>query len=162
MKKLTDKQQAFATNKAAGLTHREAAIAAGYAINSAAVAATQLMARTDIKAAIKAAKKTVGFDADSKGDDAIDAKNAMPKASYSDPISFLEDVMNHKLLPLAMRADAAKQLLPYKHARIGEAGKKQNATDRAKEIANGGKKGDKHAFAKKEAPPLRVVNGGRQ
>lgn len=35
--------------------------------------------------------------------------------------------MNLATLPVAVRADAAKQLLPYMHARMGETGKKENA-----------------------------------
>ena len=119
MKKLTDKQQAFVANKAQGCTNRDAAISAGYAVGSASVAADKLMAMPAIRAALKVATKTAP---------GVDTKTVnaptMPRAKYGDPVTFLEDVMNHQQLPVAMRADAAKQLLPYKHARMGEAGKK--------------------------------------
>ncbi|WP_242163365.1 terminase small subunit [Lysobacter sp. M15] len=141
MTKLTDKQEAFAVNKAAGVPNREAAIAAGYAEGSADVAAHRLMQKPAIKAAIKAA---VGGKRAAPGV----TTPKMPRTKYADPVTFLEDVMNHGELPLAMRADAAKQLLPYKHARMGEVGKKQAKADNAKDIARG-----KHKFATKAAPP---------
>lgn len=141
MTKLTDKQQVFVTNKAAGVNNRDAAIAAGYAEGSADVAAHRLMKKPAIIAAIKAAKKsTPGGDAPT-----------MPKASYTDPLDFLADVMNHPQLPIAMRADAAFKMLPYKHARIGETGKKQTKKDNAAVIARG-----RHKFATKP-PPSNVV-----
>ena len=156
MGKLTDKQQAYARNRAAGVGKADSAIAAGYAPVSASVTASKLEARADIKAAIKAARKNLGKDeVNIAAETGLDRdKNTMPRAKYDDPIVFLEDVMNHKHLPVAMRADAAKQLLPYKHARIGEKGKKEKAKERAGEIAKGRGK-----FGTKEPPKLKVVGG---
>jgi phage terminase small subunit len=57
MTQFTEKQQAFVDNKSAGVTNREAAIAAGYASTAAAVTAAKLMRRPDINAAIKTASK---------------------------------------------------------------------------------------------------------
>jgi phage terminase small subunit len=154
MKKLTDKQQAFVTNKAQGCTNRDAAISAGYAVGSASVAADKLMAMPAIRAALKAA---------AKAPPGVETKTvnapAMPRAKYADPITFLEDVMNHQQLPVAMRADAAKQLLPYKHARMGETGKKQTKKENAQAIARGDvEQPRKNKFATREPPPrLSVV-----
>jgi phage terminase small subunit len=145
MTKLTDKQEAFVANKAAGVANREAAIAAGYAQGSADVAAHRLMQKPAIKAAIKAAG------GGKKGTRDVTTPK-MPRAKYSDPVTFLEDVMNHTELPIAMRADAAKQLLPYKHARMGETGKKEAKANNARAIARG-----KHKFAIKAAPPQLTV-----
>lgn len=63
-------------------------------------------------------------------------------------------------LPVAMRADAAKQLLPYKHARMGETGKKQTKKENAQAIARGDStKPTKPKLATKAPPPhLRVVS----
>lgn len=145
MTKLTEKQQAFVANKAAGVANREAAIAAGYAQGSADVAAHRLMQKPAIKTAIRAAgggkRAAPGV-----------TMPRMPRAKYADPVTFLEDVMNHAELPIGMRADAAKQLLPYKHARMGEVGKKQAKADNAKTIACGRSK-----FATKAPPQLTVV-----
>ena len=153
MTKLTEMQELFVTNKAAGVPNREAAIAAGYAQGSADVAAHRLMQKPAIKAAIKDATKTTP---------GVDAKTVnaptMPRAKYGDPITFLEDVMNHQQLPVAMRADAAKQLLPYKHARMGETGKKQTKKENAQAIARGNSaKPAKPKFATRAPPSLSVV-----
>lgn len=164
MSKLTEKQLSFAQNIAAGVKQREAAIAAGYAPSPAAVTASNLMARSDIKAAVARFKRehksgvTTPPDVDEGDLDNTEKRNKMPRAKYDDPIVFLTDLMNHKHIPLAMRADAAKQLLPYKHARIAEKGKKDTKVERAKAIAGGGVKSK---FATKTPPPLKLVNGGK-
>lgn len=147
MTELTKKQQAFATHKAAGCTNRDAAIAAGYAPGSAAQAGDRLAKHPAIRSAIKVATKTT-LGADTKTTNTP----TMPRAKYGDPITFLEDVMNHQQLPVAMRADAAKQLLPYKHARMGETGKKETKKEKAREISRG-----RHKFAPRVPPSLSVV-----
>lgn len=168
MKKLTEKQDQYARNRAAGVKQKEAAIAAGFSALTADKQASALERRDDIKKAIARYKKEMrsngmnptGVVVDEVADE-DSKKRQMPRAKYDDPIQFLEDLMNHKHMPVAMRADAAKQLLPYKHARIGEKGKKESAKDRAKEIASGGKGDGKPKFATKRPPPLKVVNGGK-
>lgn len=161
---LTEMQQQFVVNKAAGIKNKEAAIAAGYSAKTADTIASRMMQQPDIKKAIAKAKRGLKSGGQQPSEDLTeddlvdDKKRAMPKAHYADPIEFLTDLMNHKHMPVAMRADAAKQLLPYKHARIGEAGKKEKAKERAGEIARGGKDaGGKPKFATKTPPPLRVV-----
>lgn len=163
---LTEKQQQFAVNKAAGVKNKEAAVAAGYSAKTGDTIAARLMQRPDIKKAIAKAKRelksggqqpSAGF---GDGDLTDEKKRSMPKSHYADPIDFLTDLMNHKHMPVAMRADAAKQLLPYKHARIGEQGKKQNAKEAAQKIARAGNKaGGKPKFATKAPPPLKIVGG---
>lgn len=157
MPKFTDKQQAFIDGKAAGLKNAAAATAAGYASTSAAVTASQLLARDDVKRAVAAAKKrlrSAGAPSGKEDEDVVD-RNKMPKATYADAKEFLLDAMNHPLLPIAVRGDYAKALLPYQHGRVGETGKKQSQKERAKEITEAGK-GNK--FAPKTAPGGNVVN----
>lgn len=147
MTELTEKQQAFVTHKVAGCTNRDAAIAAGYAQGSAAQAGDRLTKHPAVRSAIKTATKaTPGVD--------IAPANVprMPREKYSDPKSFLLDVMNLAALPIAVRAVAAKQLLPYAHARMGETGKKATAKEKAQAIARG-----RHKFATKAPPVLRMV-----
>lgn len=153
MNKLTEKQRQFVTNKAAGVTNRDAAIAAGYAVAGAAVAADKLMRNPAIRTAIKAATKCVGVATPGA------EKNAMQRDSYDDPKTFLEDVMNHPHLPIAMRSDAAKQLLPYVHARLGETGKKEKAKENARQITAAGR----NKFAPIKSPPnMHVIRGGKE
>ncbi len=145
--KLTEKQHQFVINKVAGCTNRDAAVAAGYAVGSASAAADKLMAMPAIRAALKSAgKATPGVD--------IAPANVpnMPRDKYSDAKQFLIDVMNLAGLPIAVRADAAKQLLPYMHARIGEVGKKEAKKENARAIARG-----RHKFSTKAPPPLLAV-----
>ena len=149
MTKLTEKQQAFVANKAAGVTNRDAAIAAGYAVAGAAVAADKLMRNPAVRTAIKAASKSHSVDI------AAD-KQSMPRKHYANSMTFMLDVMNHPKLPTAMRMDAAKHLLPYQHARMGEQGKKDKAKERAHAVAK------KPRFRPKLPPHLTVVKGGRE
>jgi phage terminase small subunit len=161
MKKLTDKQQEFVNQRAHGVKPRAAAVAAGFSANSANVQASQLGARADIKAAITAAKKAMRANGVSvpKDEDEVDSKYAMPKSRYTDSKEFLVDAMNHKLLPINVRGEYAKALLPYQHARIGETGKKESAKERAHKVAGTGD-AKRNKFAPKSAPPaLRIVGG---
>ena len=147
MKQLTEKQRQFVSNKAAGCTNRDAALHAGYSVAAASSTADKLMAMPAIRAALKAAgKATPGVD--------MKPGNVptMPRDKYSDPKAFLLDLMNLATVPIAIRADAAKQLLPYMHARMGELGKKQAKADNARVIARGRSK-----FATKAPPQLTVV-----
>lgn len=146
MTHFTEKQQAFIASKAAGATHRDAAIAAGYSMASANVRASELMRRPDIKAAVKAAAKP----------GSVVITRDVPSKHYADSLQFMVDAMNNGQLPVAMRFEAAKALLPYQHARIGETGKKESAKDRARAIVGGQRRGK---FTPKGAPPhLRIVD----
>ena len=61
----------------------------------------------------------------------------------------MQAAYNDTTLPLGVRLEAAKQSLPYEHAKQGEVGKKQAKKDNADVIAKAGR------FATKEPP--RVV-----
>lgn len=145
MDNFTEKQRNFIVNKVAGVKNREAAIAAGYAPNAADVTAAKLLQKPSIKAAIKAAKAAEPMPP------VATPQSIMPRTQYADPMLFLEDVMNHAQMPLAVRLDAAKSLLPYKHPRMGELGKKASAKDRAEALTTSSR------FATKKPPTLHVV-----
>jgi phage terminase small subunit len=119
-KELTTKQREFVKNKAAGVANKEAAIAAGYSAASADVQAANMLARPHIKAAIKAAQQGVEV-----------RKGSGLRARYESPRDLMEDVMNNAHFPDALRIAAAKDLLPYFHAKMGEIGKKEKAKDTA-------------------------------
>lgn len=74
-------------------------------------------------------------------------------ATYDDPARFLAAVMNDSGTDVKVRTDAAKALMPYKHARIGEGGKKEQKQDEAKKIAG--------RFSQ-SAPPKLVAAGGKK
>lgn len=166
MRKFNEMQEQYIQNRAAGVRQRDAAVAAGYSALTADRQASAMERREDIKKAIAQAKRTlkkscqqVPGEKKAEEVDEIDKRRAMPRSKYADPIDFLTDLMNHKHMPVAMRADAAKQLLPYKHARIAEKGKKETKKERATEMSQAGKPGAKPKFSTKQPPPLRVVGG---
>lgn len=141
MKKITSKQQAFIDNKLAGCTNRDAAIAAGYSVSAASSTADKLMQHPTVRAALKAAGKVAPGGSAPR----------LPREHYDDPKDMLLDVMNMGALPIAVRADAAKQLMPYMHARVGEMGKKDSALEKAKDVV-GGKKNARADGQPKFAP----------
>ncbi|WP_412479903.1 hypothetical protein [Azonexus sp. IMCC34839] len=66
-----------------------------------------------------------------------------------DPMQFLEDVMANPTMDAKFRIEAAKILMPFKHVRKGDVGKKTERQASAQKAAGG-------KFAA-SAPPLRVV-----
>jgi len=70
--------------------------------------------------------------------------------TYDDPLDFLVAVMNEPKVPLIARQDAAKALMPFKHAKKGETGKKEAAATKAKETGAA-------RFGAAAPPPLRAV-----
>lgn len=55
---------------------------------------------------------------------------------HEDPMSFLLALMNNDDADIKLRADAAKAMLPFKHVKLGEGGKKQQEADLAKKVAS--------------------------
>jgi phage terminase small subunit len=154
-RKLTAKQQAFVDGKACGLNNRDAAIAAGYPPNSAAQTATKLMQHPSVRLALRNFKKVSTEKGHAKHSE--DDGASVLKAKYASSLDFMIDAMNNPKLPPGVRFDAAKQLLPYQHARIGESGKKEKAKDRAHAVT-GTTRGK---FTPKAAPPALKVVGGK-
>jgi phage terminase small subunit len=66
-----------------------------------------------------------------------------------DPAVFLLNLMNNATIDVKLRVDAAKALMPFKHARAGEVGKKVQQQADAKKAATG-----RYAPS---PPPLRAV-----
>jgi phage terminase small subunit len=71
--------------------------------------------------------------------------------TYEDPAKFLSDLMNNPLEDIKTRADAAKALMPYLHAKVGEGGKKEKKQEAAQGVAAGGR------FQSQRPPHLRAV-----
>lgn len=150
MQKFTAKQQKFIQLKRQGYSNEKAALGAGYAKASAKNQATMMLRRPEIRAACKITKSARASKAEIEvavlGNSA-DASSLMPKRKYTDPKEFLRDLMNNEGVPMLMRKDAAKDLMPYIHARVGEKGKKESEKDEAGKIAN-----SKSKFATQRAP----------
>jgi len=137
---MTPKMQAFVDGKVAGLSNKDAAIAAGYAAGSASERAITLLKNPAVCEAIEAAGGI--------------PKNEILKPHYASSLELMRDLYNNRNAPLGVRLEAAKLALPYEHGRIGETGKKQAKTDAAKELSTGAGR-----FKKKAPPKLKIVRG---
>ena len=69
------------------------------------------------------------------------AKTHNLASGSTDPAVFLEQVMGNVNVDLEARMDAAKALLPYRHAKPGAAGKKEEKQAAAEKVAEGGRFG---------------------
>ena len=158
---LTPKQQAFVNAVREGASNKNAAIAAGYAVDSASVAGSRLAKHPDVMAALAASGVNKIVKARSPrsapADDAGEAFEETTEAGFDlaqalrhgDPKDFLLAVMNDFGSEAKLRVDAAKALMPFMHQRKGDAGKKQEKQDAAKQAGTG-------RFGT-GAPPLRAV-----
>lgn len=154
---LTGKKRLFADAVLAGSTNKEAAIAAGYSPATAAQSGSRMAKDPAIAAylaenrgaapAASPAPASARPAAPPKGDEP--ARGAEKR--YSDPADFLMDQMNDDRLDPRDRRDAAKALMPFKHQKLGEGGKKDQKQDAAKTAARG-------KFAPAAAPKLVVNN----
>lgn len=158
---LTPKQQAFVNAVREGASNKNAAIAAGYAVDSASVAGSRLAKHPDVMAALAATgvnkivkarspRSAPASDAGAGFEEATEAGFDLAQAMrHSDPKDFLLAVMNDFGSEAKLRVDAAKALMPFVHQRKGDAGKKQDKQDAAKQAGSG-------RFGT-GAPPLRAV-----
>lgn len=151
---LTGKKRAFADAVLAGLSNKEAAIRAGFSEKTASAAGSRNVKDPDVKAYLdqrRQAPATAGarvLPAPGPADEAFD----IPPTA--DPVEFLTKVMNEPAADLRLRIDAAKAMLPFKHKKLGEGGKKDLKDDAAK-AAGAGK------FSA-TAPPKLVAAGGKK
>lgn len=141
-----------------GATPEEAAIAAGLSEKTARVAGARLRKKKCIVDALAVigistpgapvAGPTVTHSESEPEEEPIDD---LPKTE--DSLEFLEAVVANPRIPLGRRMEAAKTLLPFQHAKIGEKGKKVTKAEGAKEMAEEG-----NTFGARKAPKLHAVN----
>lgn len=135
---LRGKMQGYAEARAAGMEPKDAAAHAGYEMGGIAVTVSRMERRADVQAEIKRLKRDgVGSETDNGPSSEADgrAKWGMKKR-YASPLDLMFDVMNNPDAPNGVRYQAAKDALPYCHARK-EGGKKDEAKDRAKKASEG-------------------------
>jgi phage terminase small subunit len=158
---LTSRKRLFAEAKIQGKSNKDAACEAGYSEKTASAAGSRLVKDADVKSYIAAHKKIKGKPANKSGA-AEQAAAQQPESRqgfvqtdldkillYSDPKDFLLAVMNDQETERKLRVEAAKGLMPFMHARLGEGGKKEAAADAAKKAAN--------KFAPTAPPRLKAV-----
>lgn len=140
-----------------GLNQTEAAIAAGLSEKSAQAAGARLRKKKSVVDALAA----IGFSTHGAPITIPTSKAQDPEAEEEpiddlpkteDSLEFLEAVVANPRIPLGRRMEAAKTLLPFQHAKIGEKGKKETKADGAKQTAGGG-----DVYATRKPPSLKAV-----
>jgi phage terminase small subunit len=134
---LTGKKRAFADAVLAGFSNKEAAIRAGFSAKTASAAGSRLVKDADVKAYLDERRENASGGVEKRqpvgpppADDVIDIP------STADPIEFLTKIMNEPAADIRYRIDAAKAMLPFKHQKLGEGGKKDAKSDAAARAAN--------------------------
>ena len=156
---LTGKKRAFADAVLAGLSNKEAAIKAGYSALTASAAGSRLVKDKAVAAHIAVARAAASS---SPGAPAAATPTAPPTPAFdinaalmhTDPKAFLTIAMNDQALDAKSRIDAAKALLPFTHAKLGEGGKKDQRQDAARKAGAG-------KYGSAEPPKLAAANGKR-
>jgi phage terminase small subunit len=152
---LTAKKRLFADAVIAGKANKDAAIAAGYSAATASAAGSRLVKDKDVALYMAAHRIQQESKSPPAGKPAGGSRAPVDfdidaMTSFTDPKAFLIAAMNDGRTEPKLRVDAAKALMPFVHAKIGEAGKKDARSDAAKK-AGAGKFGA-------AAPPKLVVN----
>ena len=155
---INDKHHAFARAVASGLSHKDAAIKAGYSEKTALQSGSRLKRNEDIQVLIEKYKQehkspkalidtiehhnklcdVSGFDVEAAQERFYEdegASSALDAIHTDDPLEFLIAAMQSSGLDDKSRLDAAKAALPYKHGKVGDKGKKETKADIAKEAA---------------------------
>ena len=152
---LTAKKRLFADAVLAGKANKDAAIAAGYSAATASAAGSRLVKDKDV--ALYLAAQRIQQEAKPDPAEKPAADRAPPPGfdldamtSFTDPKAFLIAAMNDGRTEPKLRVDAAKALMPFVHAKIGETGKKDAKGEAAKKAAS--------KFAALAAPKLVVNN----
>ncbi|HEY0062983.1 MAG TPA: terminase small subunit [Telluria sp.] len=129
---LTGRKRVFADAVLAGLTNKKAAIKAQYSEATASAAGSRLVkdkAVVEYLAAKRAASATPPQES---------APPVLPSPAYeTDPMRFLERQMNDDELEMRFRIDVAKALMPFKHTKLGEGGKKDQKQAAAEKAGTG-------------------------
>ncbi|VVE49615.1 terminase small subunit [Pandoraea terrigena] len=159
---LNSKKRLFADAVLAGKSNKDAAIAAGYSPATASAAGSRLVKDKDVVAYLAERRKkgaTKAKPAQAETDAAM-TKAAVAAGfdlntilTFSDPKAFLLAAMNDQKTEPKLRIDAAKTLMPFMHAKVGETGKKDQRNEAAKKVAS--------RFAP-AAPPKLVAADGKK
>ncbi|MGV7210490.1 terminase small subunit [Oxalobacteraceae bacterium A2-2] len=164
---LTGRKRAFADAKLAGLSNKDAAIAAGYSAATASAAGSRLVKNAEVsqylaEQAKELRKRGAGKAAPATGKAAAKAPATKPERPpfdlaallhHSDPKAFLKAVMNEPTVDIKHRVDAAKSLMPFEHKKLGEGGKKDQQQQDAEKV------GGRSRFAAAQAPRLAAAGG---
>ena len=141
---LTGRKRVFADAVLAGLTNKKAAIKAQYSEATASAAGSRLVKDKAVVEYLTAKRAPVATPPTPS------LPPEAPSPGYeSDPMVFLERQMNDDGLDMRFRIDVAKALMPFKHTKLGEGGRKDQKQAAAKTAAN--------KFAPSAPPKLKAV-----
>jgi phage terminase small subunit len=112
-------------------------ISAGFSEKTASAAGSRIVKDPDVKAYLDQRRQPPA----SAGARALPAPGPADEAfdipPTADPVEFLTKVMNEPAADLRLRIDAAKAMLPFKHKKLGEGGKKDEKEAAAKAAGTG-------------------------
>lgn len=143
---LTDKKRRFADALMSGASQAEAAVTAGYSEKTAKQQGYKLARDPDV---LRYIERMEALEDEKQQASAEGRQVNLPDLAqrFDDPADFLRSVMNNEREEMRLRMDAAKALMPYTHAKLGEVGKKEQMREAAKEAGKG-------RFATGRAPRL--------
>ena len=154
---LTVKDELFAQASAAGMSNKEAAIAAGCPEKTASAAGSRLAKKPEVMELIKQLKEGGGIDfekdhptvanlvAQGESQGAGEVEVILPNTNeasveeVTDPLDYFRQVMNNPKAPGLMRLKAAAELAKYEHAKPAAKGVKDGEFDRAMQAVGGGR-----------------------
>ena len=151
---LTGKKRAFADAVLAGFSNKEAAIRAGFSEKTASAAGSRNVKDPDVKAYLDQRRQTTSIAGTKVPATSGPVDDAIEIPPTADPVEFLTQVMNEPAADLRLRIDAAKAMLPFKHQKLGEGGKKDQKQVAARKAGAG-------KFGSSEPPKLAAANGKR-
>lgn len=138
---MLEEHRIFAEFIASGLSPENAALNAGVHPDAAVSAAHEWVQRDDVQEHIVRAQALASGRAPSPplpptrgGKPTKDDTPIIPSCGKNSKL-FLETVMGEPRVSLSIRMEAAKLLLPFQHAKIGELGKKEAAQQAAEKAA---------------------------
>lgn len=141
---MDERRRRFCQAIVAGVPKGDAAAQAGYSKRTAPSIASRLLKQKMVKDEIERLR--------TKRDEKIESdERARLKDSYESSLELLRDVYNNPKMPFSVRVAAAKDALPYEHAKPAPKSKKKDAKDDANETAAKGK------FGVGRRPQLRSV-----
>jgi phage terminase small subunit len=146
---LTGKKRAFADAVLAGFSNKEAAIRAGFSEKTASAAGSRNVKDPDVKAYLDQRRGTGATGGANVPKPPPQADEVVDIPSTTDPMEFLTNLMNEPAADIRIRADVAKALMPFKHQKLGEGGKKDQKNEDAKKVAS--------RFAAAAPPQLKAV-----
>lgn len=153
---LNESQELFFKATLRGEKPEQAAISAGLSPKTAKAAGFRMRKHPAIVSALAAVG--IGTKAAPTGKPEASTDESEPDIvtveieQTEDPKVFLTALMNCQKAGVKARLEAAKALLPFEHAKVGEKGKKESQVDAAHEVAKG-------KFSAGRPPKLVSVNG---